>query len=409
MIINLYNDLKKIIPNNFNTFNALTQNKKYYFKEFSKDTIGNECLYYCIKLKCKSKNNNKKIIISELENLLIHCKNNNIFKVNRKLFNEICKITYINGKCSYCVSIRILEYLNLAKYEDSKGFEVFLNKINYSTNIIISNNCNKNRLLLNNTNNFIPHIFRNKDFNSNFYTKHSILENNLFEPEIMFLGTFNPDVNTNVADFFYGRNYFWPVLMNLFKYKKLNLKDRRDKNFKNFKPTLQEIFCLCIELKLTFGDLIDSIILPNNFKLINISNKINLKNENTSKIYNPIKDDDLKKLNNLKPSLINWNTDNLINFLQNNKSIKTIYFTRKQDSCWFKEIQKIKYYINYLEIKNIYTPTALGKQLYKDTNIYNQGKMKPLLHHWISNKNKNFSFFDEQFKKQHQIDKNNFL
>jgi hypothetical protein len=63
----------------------------------------------------------------------------------------------------------------------------------------------------------IPSGINTLNWNQNFFTQNAILKNkNIYKPEILFLGTFNPDLKTNPADFFYGRNFFWTALKNLF-------------------------------------------------------------------------------------------------------------------------------------------------------------------------------------------------
>lgn len=52
---------------------------------------------------------------------------------------------------------------------------------------------------------------KNKQLNwdNRFYTENVILKNvDIYKPEILFLGTFNPELQSNPADFFYGRNFF---------------------------------------------------------------------------------------------------------------------------------------------------------------------------------------------------------
>ena len=47
------------------------------------------------------------------------------------------------------------------------------------------------------------------NWDNRFYTENVILKNvDIYEPKIMFLGTFNPQLQNNPADFFYGRNFF---------------------------------------------------------------------------------------------------------------------------------------------------------------------------------------------------------
>ena len=63
----------------------------------------------------------------------------------------------------------------------------------------------------------VNHKFIQTPFGNRFSTDHAILSGTPFEPEILFLGTFNPNTNENVniADFYYGRNWFWQGLFNI--------------------------------------------------------------------------------------------------------------------------------------------------------------------------------------------------
>ena len=129
MYINLLTELKNIIPNAYTEFDELKSNKKYFFCKWGIDKYNEECLYYWFYSKDKSKKNVKRVVICELEKLLKYCKVNNITIVNREMFANICNITYTNGPCGYCVSIRMLEYLNLAEYIGANGFKLILHKI----------------------------------------------------------------------------------------------------------------------------------------------------------------------------------------------------------------------------------------------------------------------------------------
>jgi hypothetical protein len=55
------------------------------------------------------------------------------------------------------------------------------------------------------------------NWDNRFYTENVILKNvDIYKPEILFLGTFNPELQNNPANFFYGRNFFWTAFKNLF-------------------------------------------------------------------------------------------------------------------------------------------------------------------------------------------------
>lgn len=63
----------------------------------------------------------------------------------------------------------------------------------------------------------MPHLFLNRDHfdgNADFQTQHAILKTP-YSPKVLIVGTYNDGNNEhNQADFFYGRNYFWPIFEN---------------------------------------------------------------------------------------------------------------------------------------------------------------------------------------------------
>lgn len=122
--MSLYNALKNIVPDTYNTFNNLRSNNNYYFTEWKISTDNQIYLYYWFYNNDKTRKNKKRVVIQELEALLIHCIQNYISIVNRSLFKNICSITYSAGPCGYCVSIRLFEFLGIAKYLGNNGFEL---------------------------------------------------------------------------------------------------------------------------------------------------------------------------------------------------------------------------------------------------------------------------------------------
>ena len=120
----LYKALRNIVPDTYSTFKYLTRNNDYHFSEWSGTTENQIYLYYWFYAKDKIGKNTKRVVIQELESLLSHCIQNNITLVNRKLFKSICPTTYSSGPCGYCVSIRLFEFLGIAKYQGSNGFEL---------------------------------------------------------------------------------------------------------------------------------------------------------------------------------------------------------------------------------------------------------------------------------------------
>jgi len=246
----------------------------------------------------------------------------------------------------------------------------------------------------------------NFNWDNRFYTENAILKNiDIYKPEIMFLGTFNPELQNNPADFFYGRNFFWTAFKNLFYKEQIILKKQR-LAFNPYDPSLEEIFQLCIRLKLTFSDLVNSIFNDQNNNQIIVRN--NKEFISFGKIeYNPISDGDLQKLDRIQK--VDWNTDNIINYLNNNKQILKIYLTRQNNFCWQTQVNRIANEFPEIEIVPIYTPSAQGGALHKQTGIYGDGKMSPLLRHWTQNNNGNYGNLNHNnWLTNNGVDINNF-
>src|SRR5947209_2470415 len=100
------------------------------------------------------------------------------------------------------------------------------------------------------------------NWKNGFATHNAILDMTLYNPEILFIGTFNPGTeNDNFSDFFYGRNYFWTAFKNYFIHNKIQINKRRmptngRKSNSILDPEIAEIFTICTRLKLSFADLI---------------------------------------------------------------------------------------------------------------------------------------------------------
>ena len=225
------------------------------------------------------------------------------------------------------------------------------------------------------------------NWDKEFYTENSILKNrDIYNPEILILGTFNPDLNTNKADFFYGRNYFWTGFKNLFCFNNVQLHCERLATCP-YNPSLNEIFSYCKNLKLTFADLIKGVFnSDDNNTILQRAGKEYLYFNDTE--YNLILDSDLESLDRLNK--VNWNTENIIKYLLETPTIKTIYFTRNNNNRWKYQIEKIKRSLPNIKLICIYTPSAQGGALHQQTGIINQGKMIPLLRHWVHNNQGNY-------------------
>ncbi len=241
------------------------------------------------------------------------------------------------------------------------------------------------------------HKFLQHDFGHGYNTHNAILDTIPYKPEVMVIGTFNPDTpNDNFADFFYGRNFFWSGFKNLFIHNGVMLLKRRMPSNgvppAILNPTLTEIFTFCSNLKLTFSDLVLKVLHNKsaNFQLLRNDNVVFKQQE-----YNLIQDGRKGKIYGLQQldafGQIDWNTENIINYLCENPQIKTIYFTRRPTGLWATHWNAI---INHKCMSgrltaNIFTPSCAGAPVNRS--------MARLLKHWVHNINPNFGRLDNNW------------
>jgi hypothetical protein len=109
----------------------------------------------------------------------------------------------------------------------------------------------------------MPHILLNRQHINNdtrFQTASAILNVTPYPSKVLIIGTYNEEnIEDNEADFFYGRNFFWPVIYNI-KNNENILNQRRDRGETPWEnPSLTQILELCISLQLSFADLITDV------------------------------------------------------------------------------------------------------------------------------------------------------
>jgi G:T/U-mismatch repair DNA glycosylase len=154
--------------------------------------------------------------------------------------------------------------------------------------------------------------------------KHKFLDKYLMVgKKIVIIGTFNPDVKENKAEFFYGRskNYFWNLLPKVFGYEPLKEKS--------------------VEEKIKFLN-------DNGIELTDLIYEADI-DENKTDNYS---DENLK-------NVVKWNTENIINTLKKGHT-EEVYFTRKtfnKIGNIKKEIEKIKKFCEENGIKFRFLPT----------------------------------------------------
>ena len=204
----------------------------------------------------------------------------------------------------------------------------------------------------------VDHKFLQHNFGQGFETHNAILDTTPYKPEILILGTFNPntDEDANVADFFYGRNWFWTAFFNILEHNNIHYSKQR-KFYSPFSPTLEEIFRFCIKFKLTFADLIGQALHQGNiqFEIVNAP------------------------------------------------SIHSIYLTRKPANPYLLNWQQIVNYdygrrINFLKI---FTPSGQG--------LRGRPRMNHLIKHWLFNDHLDYDRLDRNWLIQSGVNTNIFL
>lgn len=222
----------------------------------------------------------------------------------------------------------------------------------------------------------INHKFLNHNFGDGFLAEDTILRNADYKPEILFIGTYNPATNqiANVADFFYGRNWFWPALFNIFNGTAYS---QQRKFNQPLTPTLNEIFLFCRKHKIIFADLIGQTL--HNTNDYTLHNNIAVFD---GEFYNLISDNDLADLDNLHQ--VNWVTKNILAFLKLHPSVKTIYFTRQPKEPFSTQLAPIIAYANQNKINflKIFTPSGQG--------LRGRPRMDALINHWKQNVDPNY-------------------
>ncbi|OYX22662.1 MAG: hypothetical protein B7Z06_11330, partial [Flavobacteriales bacterium 32-35-8] len=203
----------------------------------------------------------------------------------------------------------------------------------------------------------------------------SILKSEHYEPEIIFIGTFNHGWYWNQSDFFYGRGmYMWPIMANLFIYNQNLINTVR--NFNNDNPSLKQIFEICKKGKIAFADIVkgtkDTTLTEELNGYIRLNNNYN---------WNDYKDKHLNYLGN--HDFLDDNVDAIIKYVNSKPSIKYLYFTFKTGGNWI--LNKRNYISENINIPScsIFTPTGSGFR--KNLPAPFDNRIKSLTHCWIWN------------------------
>ena len=211
----------------------------------------------------------------------------------------------------------------------------------------------------------ILHKYQQYDFENGFQTHNAVLDKVPYEPEVLFIGTFNHGWAWNNSDFFYGRNmYMWTVLGNLFEHNRNYLISPRTIN--NQQPSLEQLFGICKKGKIVFADIVKG--LREDIEVIEDTQGqyVLINNEYiwSSRVINGSKAGEYSDTHLEGLAKIGWLDDNvnaIISFVNETKTIKHIYFTFKSGSWLVGKINAICNGIrNDVSSCSIFTPTAKG-------------------------------------------------
>jgi len=234
----------------------------------------------------------------------------------------------------------------------------------------------------------LKHKYLVHDFGNGFQTNNSILNKVPYDPEVIFIGTFNHGWSWNQSDFFYGRGmYMWPILANLFIHGQNNLINQRTIN--NNEPTKEQIFEICQKGRIVFADIVKGIKDEIHSVKLENENCILVNNEyrwETRSVFNKrIGEYSDAHLDNLGEN--NWLDDNvneIIRYINNTRSIKYIYFTFKSGHWIVRKLNEIKKGIRP-DVKScsIFTPTGNG--FLKNIEQPFQERTWGITHCWVWN------------------------
>jgi len=112
--------LKRIIPERIDRISKTELGEPYVFDGWRFDCSGEECLFYRYNCDCGIKVEHRRVVISELEELLEDCCDK--LTINQDDFQRICPKTFASGPCGYEVSMKLLEILKLGHMNTEEGY-----------------------------------------------------------------------------------------------------------------------------------------------------------------------------------------------------------------------------------------------------------------------------------------------
>jgi hypothetical protein len=267
----------------------------------------------------------------------------------------------------------------------------------------------------------IPHKFLNVPpggfgGDNRFWTENGILRCDAYKPEVLVIGTYNPLLDGhNEADFFYGRNYFWPAFAKLFvPHAHVHPERRFQTNApppppEQRVPTLDGILDLCIRLRFSFADLIQEVFhVEGNAPVIGPDENglFHAGDEPVDLFVDGQQDQNghhgLAWLND--QGLVNWNMDAIVAYLGQHPSIRAVYLTIGYQTPWIAPWTALKHHaaLPGRTFTRLRTPSRIPQ---------GGGGLAGLLHHWVHDEvapNQHFGHLDHQWLGHHGVDPNNF-
>ncbi len=128
----LESTLRRLIPEEVNTFAKLERGAPYYFDRWENDSLGSPCLYYWFMARDGVKKNKKRLPVSEIRAAVRQLRTVGV--LSRETFRTVCPTAKSDGQWGFAVVGRIFEALHIAVYSGPDGFK--LTNANEATNLL---------------------------------------------------------------------------------------------------------------------------------------------------------------------------------------------------------------------------------------------------------------------------------
>ena len=222
------------------------------------------------------------------------------------------------------------------------------------------------------------HKYQQHNFNNGYQTHNSILDTVPYDPEVIFIGTYNHGWSWNNSDFYYGRvMYMWTAMANLFLHNNNHLINQRTSN--NNIPTRPQIFDICNTGKIVFADIVKGINynIQANEQPINESVLVN-----NDYIWTSYNDGPLDYM--ASQGWLDDNVNAIVKYINKTTTIKHVYFTFKSGVWLANKLNEICNGIRPgVTCCSIFTPTANG--FGRNLQAPFQERVWGLTHCWIWN------------------------